>query len=593
MLARATLEVLAEAAEIGLPEAATVPASAFDPFLRPAITKRVRRAVVEALSRVREGSPGDHVLRVAFLFTAGAPSGLDANDQSAVIKAFETLAAPYLPKQPQKPVVPGGAYRAAAADRDPDTLRIPVKRPKRFWPIATPLAVCVLLGVLGGLGIFLAPLLIPSPIARFRSTQLGAALDEPLTRFVVEGDAAMLTPALRKELGDKAHDALTRVTKAVPAAKEGESIEAGAAPLFAAVNDLNRELSDARVPALLHAYVQGAARSRSVWLTSYFVSRRDAVTFGGAPVKVAWGHRLDGLNLTDSLLYKADAEDWAILSLDRVEKDFVQSLLVPIVQGSAMGPTSYESSDRSPMAELARAAAPLIVKELLDASKIDVKDAELLHRAIVQRNELVVSLSNIGYGLKPSSALELSPHTLRRMERAKAENPKDKNLLEDYVKLGQRTAGYRKSVVLAVALFAQFEQERFVARFSELERLAKADVKNLGRAGAYPRGRASASADLALLVRPSRVPRLALWRLGERVLGDDEDEGTVAILSALLRELGLLDAADPTLAVDRVFIRAFQKAMELPTEQVRTAAGKAYAGVFGGPPPALSQKALP
>ena len=45
MIHRPTLHVLAEASEFGLPEAATVPARAFDPILRPFIKKKVRRAV--------------------------------------------------------------------------------------------------------------------------------------------------------------------------------------------------------------------------------------------------------------------------------------------------------------------------------------------------------------------------------------------------------------------------------------------------------------------------------------------------------------------------------------------------------------------
>jgi hypothetical protein len=261
-----------------------------------------------------------------------------------------------------------------------------------------------------------------------------------------------------------------------------------------------------------------------------------------------------------------------------------------------MGPTEYESSDKSPMAELARAAAPVIVKELLDASRIDRGDAEALHRAIIQRNELVVSLSKVGYRFKPSSALELSPATLRGLERAMGDSPGDRQILEDYVKLGKRTAGYRKSITPATSLLAQIEEERFAARLAEEARLGDLPAERferLGRARASRRARATASADLSLLAREERAPRVAMWRLGQRVLGDDEDEGTVAVLSAVLKELGLLDAADPTLAVDRVFVRAFQKAFELPPAQVRAAAGRAYAAVFGGPPPPLARNTLP
>src|SRR4051794_6157971 len=66
MIQRPTLQVLAEAAEIGLPEAATAPARKFDPLLRPFIRKRVLRAV-SAAGKHTTSTKGDHILRLAFL----------------------------------------------------------------------------------------------------------------------------------------------------------------------------------------------------------------------------------------------------------------------------------------------------------------------------------------------------------------------------------------------------------------------------------------------------------------------------------------------------------------------------------------------
>src|SRR5262245_11498285 len=104
MLEQATLDVLARAAEIGLPEAAGVPASVYAPFLRPFIRKRVRRAIADASAATSTSARGDHVLKLAFLRAHPAPPpGLDANDARAVDEAFEKLARPYLPEKAPKP----------------------------------------------------------------------------------------------------------------------------------------------------------------------------------------------------------------------------------------------------------------------------------------------------------------------------------------------------------------------------------------------------------------------------------------------------------------------------------------------------------
>src|SRR5262249_20373178 len=97
MLERATLDVLANAAEIGLPDAVDAPAVAYDPSLRPFLRRRVRRAVTGASARTTM-TAGDHVLRLAFIGAhPSAPATLDPNDARAVGQTFDELASPYLP----------------------------------------------------------------------------------------------------------------------------------------------------------------------------------------------------------------------------------------------------------------------------------------------------------------------------------------------------------------------------------------------------------------------------------------------------------------------------------------------------------------
>src|SRR3954465_10533405 len=96
-LQKATLTVLAEAAEIGLPEAATVPAAAYDPFLRGSIKRRVRAAVDVATTRARPNAPPDPVVRLAFVSLHPAQPKIDPNDDRAIEEAYEKLSAPLLP----------------------------------------------------------------------------------------------------------------------------------------------------------------------------------------------------------------------------------------------------------------------------------------------------------------------------------------------------------------------------------------------------------------------------------------------------------------------------------------------------------------
>lgn len=608
MIRRPTLHVLAEAAEIGLPETATVPARAFDPVLRPFIAKKVRGAVDAASTRTTS-KHGDHLLRVAFLdFLGEAPKDLDPNDERAVEQVFRSLATPYLPPpaagDPARAA--GGAYRVSAADREATSFEDAKRRPRRRWPITVPASIVMLLATVTTVAFFLVPRLLPSAGERFRKTAFGKALGEPLTDVVVaagrgqadaDARAKLLTPDVKRQIGDDAYGSLERVVDEVPHVRADgeEAIDLALAPLYLEFNELDAKLAAAKVPAHLHAYGSAASGKPVVWLTSYFVEQREELTFDATSVRFVWGRRIDGLNFSDSTLYKAHAEDWAVVSMDNVEQEFVQQLLAPLAKGAPMAPDE-QVDDKSARAELSRTAGRLISAELVSSTKVSASDAEALHRAIAQRNEIAGSLSKLGYRLPASSGIELSAATVRRITRARDDEPRERALLDDFLRMNARAASHRRDVAAAVAALAHLEEEELGSLIIEQKRLATVPAPKLGERANTPRGRSVAAASLAVLARPQSCPRLALWLLVRPMYEPESYDRTAAhaATSALLERLGL--APHENLfgyGASEAFTLGVTKALELAPERVREAAAATYQDIFDRAPPRFVRKVLP
>jgi hypothetical protein len=607
MIQRPTLHVLAEAAEIGLPEAAAVPASAFDPILRPFIKKNVARAVAAATARTT--SPrGDHVLRLAFLDRLGsAPNDLDPNDERAVEKAFDTLAAPYLPPRRAGATANpnGGIYREPAADRDATSAPDDLRRPKRRWPITVPAAIIALLSVLATVATFVLPRVWPTPAARFRKTPFGKALGEPLTDVVVDSDrfridgaarAKILGGDVRSQIGEDAYRALESTVDELPRVGRSteSSIDRALADLYANVNQLDAKLAAAKVPAHLHAYGSSTSGGPVAWLTSYFVEQREELAFDGMPVRFVWGRRIDGLNLADNRLYKAHAEDWAIVAMDLVEEELVQTLLAPLAIGAPLAPSDAAPAG-SPRAELSITASRVVVAELVEATHVSRADAASLHHAIAQRNEIAGSLAKLGYRLPATSGIELSASTQRFVMRAREGHPREEALLEDYLRLNDRAAGYRRDVAPAVAALTRIEEEELGGYLFEQKRVATVSFPKLGEAADQPRARALVATSLAMLARPQECTKLALWRMLLPAFDAQSYDGAASMAAsmALLNALKLGRPADPFLVdEDDAFMRAFAKALELPPARIREAAEAAYKDLFGHAAPSFVRKTL-
>jgi hypothetical protein len=625
MLEQATLDVLARAAEIGLPEAAGVPASVYDPFLRPFIRKRVRRAIAGA-SEATTSARGDHVLKLAFLRAHPTPpQGLDANDARAVNEAFEKLAKPYLPENdaPKHATPQGAAYRVSAADRENGILDTPPRPKRKAWPFTFSLIAFVLLATIGVSAVAVAPYALPSPLQKFSNTAFGKAAAEPLTDAVVasgangsatkrkQARAQIVTSKVQKQIGTAASADLERLLDTLPDAVRSRENNTDDAlkPLMVHLNALNADLARQKVPALLHAYANGYIGRRSVWVTSFFVEDRSEVDVGGHAVKFVRGRRLDELNLTDSTIYKGALEDSAIVSLDLVDEEMVQTLLRPLAMETPMGPDEWAASDKSPEAELARVASAAIVSELRSYAKIDREDAITLHSAIARRNDAMVSLNKMGIDVVATSRIRLAPSLVRNLGRMNASSFETK-LRDEVLRIDDRMKVYAKPLGPVVAEIARVHEEQFAGRFFE-EPLVTADDANdtADRGDGTPAGtkageddaanarprlygsnrsRSIAGAKLAFIARNERCPHVALW-MTYRAIADDR----VALGGAI--EMMLYEI-DPTLrgkGLDGADLAAAMKtAFEAPPARLREAAAKAYQTLMRRPPPAVTRKAL-
>jgi hypothetical protein len=611
MLERATLQVLADLVEVGLPEAVEVALVPFDPFLRGAIRRRVRAAVDVATERAASGS-SDHVLRLAFVLAhPDRPKVLDPEDIIAVGEAYRRLSAPFAAPPAQRTVSHGpGGYRAPSDPHAAAVLPVhPIRR--RSWPVTTPLAALLALATLSVALFYIVPHFTPTEDERFRRSPLGKSLGEPLTDWVsaertggaqaAKAKGLLVTPKVRKQIGPEAAGSLERLIDLIPetAASPARSVDQALAPLFETVNALNGELADNDVPALLHAYGGGDPGKRSVWVTSYFVQKRSETTLENEMVRVAWGRRIDSLNLLDTTLYKGDAEDWVILSLDRIEENFDETLLPAIARGGPLGPEEYDASDTSPRAELARTAGKFIAGELTATSRLVAEDAQSVYRALVTRNEATRDLAKLGYPIQPTSRLQLSPWLVRLLTEAKENNRDHAPLIEEMLRTNERMGLYRKEVGTAVEQLALIEEELFVDRLLDGRRLVTTHVPALADYGIdEPWVRVVLSSQLETLARPHDCPRLALWHVASLAYEKGYAPAYYGVTRLLFDQLfkkleiaGLPDDEDahPT---SPFFAKGMNAALQMPPDRVRDAAARVYQDVFGHMPPSRERRLL-
>jgi hypothetical protein len=575
MMRGSVLVVLAEAVSAGLLEAVEIRTRSVEPFIRPWVRRRVRRAVVAASARTTVEAP-EHILKLAFLsIDPRAPKNIDPDDVAQVAAAYAPLAAALM------------------------------KNRVNVWPLSLAIGAAIL----GCAAFMTIRFFLPTGEQRFRGTSLGRALQDPLTEWVVamnagEGDKTavarfqIVSPLVLAQIGVKPHAALGAVLDAAEAAHVSpeSSTEDAFAPLMGALNVLNSSLSSSRVPAYLTAYARGEPGKRVIWLASYYARRRDDLAMEGVHARATWGVRLDSLNLADSVAFKLDAEDATLLSLDRLEEELLRDWIRPMGRGEPMAEAATHSRDQPAGLALARSIGPLIGDEIAKAGHLDKEDAKTIAALIEIRNAAASGLNAQGYRIAIRERLALDRTTELALERQRDRDP----LIDEVLRQDALLASYVKALSPAVDVLAMLMEEEFVAHLSETHRLRDKPVPALAQWKVdFPAFRGRASAELAKLARLQACPKLALWRTARLAFGDEFSYQVHAVglvvLDALFKQLGLPGSSEweGEGLEGRNFPRALDAALEKPSADVQAAAARAYADLFSAPPPRFVREELP
>jgi hypothetical protein len=455
-----------------------------------------------------------------------------------------------------------------------------------------------LLGAGGGAFAFLR--LRPTVEDRFASTPFGKALGGPLTAYCIgmgtpradDPKEHILTSGVSRQIGSDAFDdlratldAAVAYEKAHPAADDDSAAKA----LFSPINALDAKLAAHGVLG----HLAGRTSGGGVWLLSYAVHGRDEIKVGALSMRVVRGFRLDDLNYSDSVDFKAHDSDWVTISMDRLEDEVSGPLLNAVVRGELAKDGELQPSDTSSKAILLRKVGVLVGGELVAGSRLSKDEATDVASSLHQRNDWIDELRGKGASLD-SSSLYLSRPVVKALNARK-----DDLTSEQVLRANDSLVGYKGDVGSVADLVADLEEEEFVVRLLEEQRLKDTSVEALKSVDFdIPEFRAVASADLAKLARAQKCPHLALWRTAERAFSDDYSRvghafGRV-LLVALYKELGvpMSPEFDTQSIGDDDFDAALGAAMDKSPADVAAAAGRAYQKLFGTPPPAFARTAI-
>jgi hypothetical protein len=446
------------------------------------------------------------------------------------------------------------------------------------------LAAVAVLAVAGGLLAWRSR--TPATAAQsFAASAFGRALDEPLTEYVAaigrEGRATqaaearhrLLSKDVEKQLGREAFHGLGDVldTARVYAAGSGDDPAAAQAAFWGALNGLDAQLEGRGVPGFVGGYSTGAGDSRAVWVLGYFARARASIRVGDAPpVRVVWSRRLDSLNLTDSEASFDGMAEWAILSLDALEEEFLTNELPAMVRDAPMHLLAGEVTEQGPALELGRKASSLIADEIVHGSRLSREDAAAINEVLAQRAANEQVLVERGLTLRSRQRLRFTASAARSLRRY------DDFVITQLLKGDETLADYEEAVASAVDLLAADEEATFLPRVAD-------------KTG-DDRTRPIMGGQLLAMARSATTPRLTLWRAAQQAArGGYGRRAGLMVFEALFRELGVADALD---GFGDAFATALLRALEKDPTDVRAAAGRAYASLLGHEPPAVVRTAL-
>jgi hypothetical protein len=598
MIDAAVLDVLARATEIGLPEHAATLTIIYDPFLRPAIRRRLEAAIAEASKRTTPQAAPEHVLRLAFLLAhPSKPPIPDPNDERGTERLFDELSSPYLPPKPKLPE--GGAYRGPAIKLEPSELVAAL--PRRRWPVTRAVSASVTALILGIAGVIAIPYLIPTPMERFERSPLGTALADSLTDVIASspgfdsytnGKKAFSAPGVQKQLGPAA-PAMARVLDAheKTIAASQDTLEATFPPLEAAIQDADRSFAAAHIPAHLHAW----GRSRAVWVLSYYVDERATDIVGGKAFSVVWARRLDRLNFDDSALWKSEQEEDLIVAMPKMEEILVQQFLPALTLEGQQKPLLSDVDLAPALKEVAKTAGDLVRAEVAHELHIAPKDASKLADLIAVRNASLDQLAGHGWRVKATSQLWLTPVEAHSV--ATAEKQGDlaaSGFASDVSGANSQMKLVARPVLPLLREIARYQEEAFVGRLVEEALTAPpGDTSLRGYSAAMV---ATVAGELAALSRPDPLPKTRLWMTLRPLLSSDRD-GSPALANAyvirkLLAAAGLDHGLDGSNELTVAYLAAVNQLVKQPPDKVQAAAVHAYAEVFGHPVPTFTRQTV-
>ena len=446
------------------------------------------------------------------------------------------------------------------------------------------LAAIAVLAVLGG--VFAWSSRAPTTAARsFAASAFGRALDEPLTEYVTaighagrapkvaEARHELLSKDIERELGPEGFLKLREVLDAARdyAVEPGNDPALARKSFWSALDGLDAQLEGHGVPGFLGGYSTGTGDSRAVWVLGYFARSRASVLVGDGPaMRVVWGKRLDSLNLTDSAAALDGMSEWAIISLDALEEEFLTNELPTLVREAPMHLVQGEAAEQGPAADAGRKAASLIADEIVRGSRLSREDAVAIDGLLAQRaaNEQVLVAK--GLTLRSRQRLRFTASAARSLRRY------DDFVISQLLKGDEALADYEEAVASAVDLLAADEEATFMPRV----------------AGNHEddRTRQIMGGQLIALARSSKTPRLTLWRAAQlAVRGTYGRRAGLALFEALFRELGVADGLD---GFGDQFATALLRALDKDPGDVRAAAGRVYAGLLGHDPPVVVRTTL-
>ena len=201
----------------------------------------------------------------------------------------------------------------------------------------------------------------------------------------------------------------------------------------------------------------------AVW---FCCSLREEIKFGPNSLRTVRVIRLDTLNLKDSTAFKPNHANWATLSLDALDEEFVYEELA-VVARNWMPPNGEQRIDEaSSRGKLLKHVGELVSAEIFASTKLTKDEAAQIDAKINERNDWIRRTSFDTEFWRRSQRQFVLPRDVVHALRA-ADDPIGRHILgvDDDLK------AFRANELAVVAMIGDFVQEEFIVSVLEEDRL--------------------------------------------------------------------------------------------------------------------------